>query len=280
MNDPFTHFMVNRTLYQRLGPKDDDWTPLNRMSDSPEESVGDEEANEPIKVLSYVCAGKLTLFPVMVLFLSMGSGYLLFYGDKTYNAGYFYSEEIWYGLAGALVSLLSLALFVFLVIWLVLRITFTFSPTHFRVMKTGLLRSSHLEFSCKISSLHYFRTHFSNEKCWLSLVVREGDKYYQIFSWRGQGNQEKRFLKLFKALKTELERIQRRYGNNTTLKLRSEILSKEEITLIRPFAAQVQDFIDDGPEKAQALCIEDIPVTSYDDFFNHFNYTKTCPKIQ
>jgi len=109
-------------------------------------------------------------------------------------------------------------------------------------------------------------------------VVREGDKYYQIFSWRGQGNQEKRFLKLFKALKSELERIQRRYGNSTTLKLRSEILSKEEITLIRPFAAQVQDFIEDGPEKTQPLCIEDISVTSYDDFFNHFNYYKTCMK--
>lgn len=101
-------------------------------------------------------------------------------------------------------------------------------------------RSSNLEFNCRTSSLHYFRTHFSGEKCWLSLVVREDDKFYQIFSWKGKfvprvilltllghGNQEKRFLRLFKALKSELKHIQRKYGSHIESKLQSEILSKE-----------------------------------------------------
>jgi hypothetical protein len=186
------------------------------------------------------------------------------------------------------VSLISIALFVFLVIWLVLRITFSFSPTHFRVLKTGFLRyfalslcfldlrSSQLEFNCRTSSLHYFRTHFSNEKCWLSLVVREDDKFYKIFSWKGQGTQEKRFLELFKSLKMELKHIQRKYGCQLTTKLRSEILSKEEITFIRPFATQIRSFTEARTDnKAQNICIEDLPVISYDDFFNHFNQNKT-----
>lgn len=156
---------------------------------------------------------------------------------------------------------------------------------------TFTFRSSHLEFNCRTSSLHYFRTHFSGEKCWLSLVVKEDDKYYQIFSWKGKqglvvqshatghGNQEKRFLRLFKALKSELKNIQRKYGSQITSKLRSEILSKEEITLIRPFETQIRTFTGRGSgvssEKSKNICIEDIPVTSYDDFFNHFNYNKS-----
>lgn len=111
----------------------------------------------------------------------MGSGYLLFYGDKGYSAGYFNSDELWYGLAGmlnsttslspflylctdlisgAIVSLVSLSLFVFLVIWLVLRITFTFSPTHFRVLKTGLLRYG-------LRSLSFQRLFWSSTDFWL-----------------------------------------------------------------------------------------------------------------
>jgi len=271
MNDPFTHFYINRPLELSIAATDEGWTQLTPFSESTDELQ--EEMDEPIKVMSYVCAGKLTLFPVMVVFLGMGSGYLLFYGDKGYDSGYFTSGELWYGLAGAIVSLLSLALFINLVIWLVLRITFTFSPTHFRVLKTGLLRSSRLEFNCKTSSLHYFRTHFSQDRCWLSLVVREEDKFYQIFSWKGQGNQEKRFLKLFKALKAELRHIQRKYGNSPTSKLRSEILSKEEVTLIRPFS-RLRGFDGGGGGKRMPVCVEDISVTSFDDFFNHFNYTK------
>eukprot|EP01127_Copromyxa_protea_P009105 TRINITY_DN2119_c0_g1_i1.p1 TRINITY_DN2119_c0_g1~~TRINITY_DN2119_c0_g1_i1.p1 ORF type:complete len:222 (+),score=23.23 TRINITY_DN2119_c0_g1_i1:256-921(+) len=217
--------------------------------------------------MSYVCTGKLTLFPVLFVLLGIGSGFSLASSGE---------QEVLYGLLGALVGLMSIALFAFLIIWLVLRITFSFSPTHIRILKSGFVRSSYLEFNAKTSSLHYFRTHFSNEKCWLSLVVRENDNFYQIFSWRGQGAQEKRFLELFKALKTELKCIQRKYGSQvTSKKLRSEILSKEEITFIRPFDSQLKSLIEGGSEDTKNLCIEDITVTSYDNFFNHFNHTKT-----
>jgi hypothetical protein len=51
--------------------------------------------------MSYVCTGKLTLFPVMFVCLGMGAGYLLF-GEKSYSDDYFASDELWYGLAGTI----------------------------------------------------------------------------------------------------------------------------------------------------------------------------------
>src|SRR5262249_14072144 len=47
-------------------------------------------------------------------------------------------------------------------------------------------RSAKLEFNIEQSSLHYFRTHFSEEQAWLQLVVKEGTQFHQIFSWKGR----------------------------------------------------------------------------------------------
>lgn len=68
------------------------------------------------------------------------AGYLLFYGNKTYTAGYFESTELYYGIAGLAVSVVALTLFFFLVTWMVLRISFVVTPTSFRVLKSGILR--------------------------------------------------------------------------------------------------------------------------------------------
>lgn len=120
-----------------------------------------------MRVISYVFTGKLTLFPVVIIFLGFGAGtvviavlprtmrpfelctcvrsqklgYLLFYGNKTYSAGYFESTELYYGVAGLVVSVVALTLFFFLVTWMVLRISFVVTPSTFRVLKSGILRS-------------------------------------------------------------------------------------------------------------------------------------------
>jgi hypothetical protein len=66
-----------------------------------------------------------------------------------------------------------------------------------------------LEFDPSQTSLHYFQTHFSDDRAWLQLVVRENNSYYTIFSWKGSGQQRNRFLRLFKTLKSELQQVQR-----------------------------------------------------------------------
>jgi len=48
-----------------------------------------------------------------------------------------------------------------------------------------MCRSKTLQFSIAQSSLHYFRTHFSEDQCWLQLIIKESGQYYQIFSWKG-----------------------------------------------------------------------------------------------
>lgn len=47
-----------------------------------------------------------------------------------------------------------------------------------------LNRSSTLRFSINDTSFHYFRTHWSQDRAWLQLVIKEGDTYYKIFSWK------------------------------------------------------------------------------------------------
>jgi hypothetical protein len=69
---------------------------------------------------------------------------------------------------------------------IVLKISFTFSPDTLLIKKHGVFRSAKLEFVIERTSLHYFRTHFSEEEAWLQLVVKEGNQFYQIFSWKGK----------------------------------------------------------------------------------------------
>lgn len=63
----------------------------------------------------------------------MSEGYLLFGGDKG-------PGQVYYGLAGAILSCAALTLFIFLVLWLVLRVSFTITQHHFRIVKSGILR--------------------------------------------------------------------------------------------------------------------------------------------
>jgi hypothetical protein len=237
------------------------------------------------KILKYVFIGKLTLLPLIILLLTVGAVSLLLYGDKSYFDGYFQSNEVYYGVAGIILSLLALSLVIFLCFWIVVKISFVFTPHLFVITKRGIFRSSSLEFRLdpQQTSLHYFRSHFAEKKCWLQLIVREGDKYYAIFSSRGKGNQRDRFLTLFTTLKEELKRWQLRFYSNTfaTRLLPDEIVSKEEFMLISPFTARLKLLSEQRRThdvevllRTRPLCIEDLNVISFDSFFLHFKYNK------
>lgn len=246
---------------------------------------------QEIRVLSYVFTGKLTLFPVVIIFLGFGAGYLLFYGNKSYTGGYFQSNELYYGIAGLIVSLVALLLFFTLSMWMVLRVSFVVTPTTFRVLKSGILRSSNLEFDVRRCSLHYFRTHYNEDRSWLQLCVKEGSQYYQIFSWKGKGKQKERFLELFKTLRREIRSIQgNKYRHDTSSHV---IVSRAEFTLIGPFTARYKQLVqsEKSADVVSPLCIEvnscfcvvslifqDIPSFSYDSFFNHFAHNKRLPE--
>jgi len=192
MNNPRYHFLINKSR------RDDDENIITEIRNEPliTKTVSFEDASIPIRVLNYICTGKLTLFPAIVMFLGCGSGWLLTYGGNRST-----DLEWRYTIVGALLLIGSAGLLVAMLIWLVLRVSFIVTPTQFKIMKSGLLRSSTLEFDVNCISLHYFRTHFIEERSWLQLVVREDQQYYQIFSWKGKGNQKERFKKLFKTLK-------------------------------------------------------------------------------
>lgn len=56
----------------------------------------------------------------------------------------------------------------------------------------------------------------------------------------------------------------------------AKIISNEEFTLLSPFFSELQQLdqsYTDGND-ASPLCIENIPVTSFDSFFEHFTHNK------
>jgi len=142
-----------------------------------------------------------------------------------------------------------------------------------------------MEFEIDSITFHYFRTHFSEDRCWLQLVVKEGNQFYKIFSWKGKGNQKERFLKLFNALTRQIEKWRTALIPSTLL-MNTKIVSKEEFTLIGPFTARLKALNDkqkgssnfSGPLQQMAnkpICIEDISIINYDHYFEHFKISKT-----
>lgn len=103
-------------------------------------------------------------------------------------------------------------------------------------------------------SFHYFRTHFAENKRWLQFVVREGDIYFQLYSWRGKGTQTDTFLNLFQNLQQHLERAQEQMlmPIHPSSQYPTEIVSKDEFTLIGPFTARLKGFLARQREKDPA----------------------------
>jgi hypothetical protein len=268
------------------------------------------EASIPLdrdKSISYVFTGKLSILPLVILFLATGAGSLLAFGDKPYNAGYFTSTEVYYGIAGVVLSVVCLGLIVIVLVWLVVKISIQFTPHNDRLIlrKRGVFRSSVMEFVLSESTLHYCRSHFSDDQCWLALVVKERAQYHKIMSWKGRGNQRDRFMRLFQHLQQELIRAQsiqqqmqqrRRFGLGVMMpggimywsKEAAEIVSKEEATLIAPFTPRLRALRHDSTlfnnstsnDRSSArtdtasVCLEDVNFVSYDHFFSHFSKYK------
>eukprot|EP01087_Luapelamoeba_hula_P012150 TRINITY_DN3374_c0_g1_i2.p1 TRINITY_DN3374_c0_g1~~TRINITY_DN3374_c0_g1_i2.p1 ORF type:complete len:237 (-),score=31.86 TRINITY_DN3374_c0_g1_i2:8-718(-) len=197
--------------------------------------------------------------------------------------------------SGLILALFALGLFVALTFCIVIKVSFAISTDLFVVKKHGVFRTSTLEFSLIHTSLHYFRTHFSEEQAWLQFVVKEGSQYYQIFSWKGKGNQKIRFLKLFYTVQRELHKWQARAAPNLfrlprPLETReTEIVSRKEINLIGPFRQKLQQLSAAEGKKLTArgmqaerrggvLSKEDVPVINLDKFLLHFGHPKTVPR--
>jgi hypothetical protein len=299
MNNPRLHFLVTKSwnkkihyTYGRMN-RSDISSSLTTALPSVETATSTSHQFYPRrrheKILKYVFIGKLTLFPLIILLLTVGSASLLLYGDKSYFDGYFQSNEVYYGIAGILLSLVAITLLIFLLFFLVIKISFVFTPDMFVIQKRGILRSARLEFPLdpQRTSLHYFRTHFAEEQCWLQLVVRENNDYFLIFSSRGKGNQKERFLELFTSLQEELARYQARMYPPllSSRALPSEIVSKQEFMLIGPFTARLRLLSEqrrthdsETLSRARPLCIEDLRVISFDSFFHHFTRSKYLPR--
>jgi hypothetical protein len=122
---------------------------------------------------------------------------------------------------------------------------------------------------------------------------------YTNNNFENQGNQKERFSKLFRSLQEELYRWQSKYYKNQNIARDSrlntrEIVSKDEFTLVDPFTARLKALTEQRREdqddttmlyeyraidrmRNRPLCIEDIPVVSYDSFFQHFTHQKSLP---
>jgi len=103
---------------------------------------------------------------------------------------------------GMLLAMLAIGFFLALMLCIVLKISFSlnaevlvikkhgvfryFSHYLFDILTSKLRRSTTLEFAINRTSLHYYRTHFSDEQAWLQLIIKEGPRFYQIFSWKGK----------------------------------------------------------------------------------------------
>jgi len=247
------------------------------------------------KSVEYIFWGKITLFPLFILAGFLVASWFLLYGDKSYFDGYFQSNEAFFGLTGLFLLIFTLFFLVTLLRFIVFKISFTFSANKFTIKKRGVVKSSILEFDIIDTALYYHRTHFSEDQAWIQLIVKEGDQYYSIISWKGKGDQKDRFSRLFENLQKELSKWQ-----NVSKKLslsNFEIVTLEEITLVCPFIARLRalrpntypkynQFKNITPKAGNTsntnpnlhapdpICIADINVTNYDMFFRHFKFTK------
>jgi hypothetical protein len=162
----------------------------------------------------------------------------------------------------------------------VLRIYISIDGDFIEIRKRGLLRRVTHRFVTARSSFHFFRTHYDDDKAWLTLVVRENDVFYLLYSWKGSGNQRDRFFDLLARLKAVLATYQPNSGlvaKHSQRVLASEIISKEEVIVSCPFAARLDAIGARFAESAESvqqfspICIDDVCVVDCDRFFLHFS---------
>lgn len=99
----------------------------------------------------------------------------------------------------------------------------------------------HKQFNLKKSDLYYYRSHYDEREAWLQLVVKEGDIYYRIISWKGSGYQKDRFLALFLTLVKEMEKFKTGKDIDPSESLlRREIIANDEVELMNPFTERYE----------------------------------------
>ena len=236
------------------------------------------EEEETIE-LKYTFTGKLTLFPLFLICMFVAAATLLTRGTRPYNAGYFTSSEVWFGIAGVATFVAGIGCLVAIAAFVVFRITLRVTPHSLVVVKSGVFRSSRLVFDRSDLSLHYLRTHYTDDAAWIKLVVRENETYYILASWKGAGDQKARFFELFAALSTALRTapgpLPSPGGRDT------ELISRNESTLITPFASRLRSLAaasaplrretDMFTSASSATCIQDLPfVVDCDRFTRQF----------
>ncbi len=73
--------------------------------------------------------------------------------------------------SGLALAILALGFFFALMLCIILKISFTLGPELFIIKKHGVFRSAKLEFALERTSLHYFRTHFSEEQVCKEMMI-------------------------------------------------------------------------------------------------------------
>lgn len=226
--------------------------------------------------VGYVFSGRLTLYPIFSILLLLSGALLFSIGSEDNIEWKGTTFEIITGLVGLLFMLTALVQFTLISLFTVFKLSFVFSPQTLEVTKHGIFRSHRLYFQMKDVSLHYYRSHFREEKAWLQLVVRERNRYHQISSWKAQGAQRDRFMELFARLQCAYER-HRGEGHEGRGVRSVEIIGKDEIALITPFSKRLNRlaYRPKGIANARGvsevqLCIEDVVVVNHDRFFFHF----------
>lgn len=181
----------------------------------------------------YRFTGKLAMFPLMLIFLFVGAVALLRYGRKSYSTGYFQSREFFiFGIAGIVVSAMAVALVVLFIRYTVLVVRFDFGPEKLVITKRGAILKSRFEFSIRDTSFCYYRSHYLEKEAWLTLVVKEGNVYYFLLSWKCTSEQKFRFFSLLHEINEELHCWK---GDGAHVRLPACIVCKEEAAIMMPF---------------------------------------------
>jgi hypothetical protein len=250
---------------------DDEEAPL--LPSSPRST---QRVTRRAKHINYTFMGKLTLIPVGVLFFGSGMGFLVFH-SFSYDSRSWTLPPVPYLVAGLATVAVAVAFMLAMSFWLVLKINVSIDGDFITVRKRGLFRRVTHRFATSRSSFLYYRTHYDDSKAWLTLVVRENDVFYLLYSWKGSGNQRDRFFDLLTRLKAVLATYQpssRLAANRNQRVLASEIISKDEVIVSCPFAARLGAIADtDSPGQAalfSPICIDDVESVDCDKFFNHF----------
>jgi hypothetical protein len=240
----------------------------------------------------YRFAGKLAMFPLAVAFFILGGIGLLRYGRETYTGAYFRTNEFYFGIAGVALFFVAVAAAVLFLWFTVIKIRVSVPPHSetWSITKIGVFRRRTLCFS-RQCTLCYHRSHYMDARAWLTLVVLDDGKYYQLLSWRGTGNQRALFFEVLEKISELLLDVQREAApqhERVRKKPVLEIISAAEASLLTPFADRpsvhgllVQHRVLEKLEprsrerrKTRLLVLERLPqVVNLNSFFGHFSRT-------